>query len=263
MKCKNFQNALSDYLDKKISDVEKIEFENHLKECADCSIEYEAMKLILSEASKLEKVKTPEYLWKNIEAQINVVEDGILTKISNKFSELGLIIKSAFKIPVPVIRIAGVAAVLLIGIVIGRYFFPGILKDDFQRQANTKAINYKMISSRTDKFIEKSKILFLGIINVDSEQAAKIDLSTETRIAHQLIKEASFLNENMPLRRNEQIRQLISELEMILLEIANMEEQVDIENIELIKSGIDRKSLLLKINLYSLSEEENKVGFNL
>ena len=58
--------------------------------------------------------------------------------------------------------------------------------------------------------------------------------------------------------KNERVKQLVEELELILLEIANLEEEQDIENIELIKSGIDRKALLLKIYLHDLNPEQNR-----
>lgn len=258
MKCNNFQKRLSAYIDNNMSDVERLDVETHLRDCAKCSSEYEAFKLMQTEASKLEKAKAPEYLWENIEAQLYAQKEGIFIKISNKFSKLKEKIKGSLRIPIRVIRIAGFATILLMGVVIARYFFPSILHDDFHSKAINEKVNYQLINQRTGKYIEKSKILLLGIINFDDTQEARIDLSKEKRISNQLIHEAAFLKENLPHRRNERIKQLVSDLELILLEIANIEEQEDIENIELIKSGIDRKGLLLKINLHEISDEPVK-----
>ena len=72
------------------------------------------------------------------------------------------------------------------------------------------------------------------------------------------MKEAAFLKGGLARSKNERVKQLVEELELILLEIANLEEEQDVENIELIKSGIDRKALLLKIYLHDLNPEQNQ-----
>jgi hypothetical protein len=45
------------------------------------------------------------------------------------------------------------------------------------------------------------------------------------------------------------LEKLVGDLELILMQIANLEEKEDLPEIELVKDGVDRKGLLLKINL--------------
>jgi hypothetical protein len=51
---------------------------------------------------------------------------------------------------------------------------------------------------------------------------------------------------------------LISELEIILMQIANLEEQYDLESVELIRSGIEHKGILFKININQVRSDLNK-----
>ncbi len=121
-----------------------------------------------------------------------------------------------------------------------------------------KSVTIKLISQRTEHYLEKSTILFLGIVNAESAREENSDWSTEKRVARNLMKEAAFLKGGLSRMKNERVKQLVEELELILLEIANLEEKQDVENIELIKSGIDRKALLLKIYLHDLNPEQNQ-----
>ena len=56
--------------------------------------------------------------------------------------------------------------------------------------------------------------------------------------------------------KNERLRRLVAELELVLLEIANLEAESDFEHVDLLKSGIEQTDLLFKINLSGLNEEK-------
>ena len=258
MICKDVQKNLSDYLEKRLPDSRQTKFEKHLKVCMNCSAELEALKMIVAEASSLERVVAPDSLWTRIESELDVTDEPFLTKVSNEVTELRERFGRLFKFPVPAIRMAGVLAVLLIGIFLGRTFFSTRENANLVRQTDVERAELKLISQRTEHYLEKSTILFLGIVNAESPQEENSDWSTEKRVAQNLMKEAAFLKGGLSRMKNERVKQLVEELELILLEIANLEEEQDVENIELIKSGIDRKALLLKIYLHDLNPEQNQ-----
>ncbi len=258
MICKDVKKNLSDYLEKRLPDSRQTKFEKHLKECVNCSAELAALKMIVAEASSLERVAAPDSLWTRIESELEVTDEPFLTKVSNEVTELRERFGRLFKFPVPAIRMAGVLAVLLIGIFLGRTFFSSRESANLVRQTDVEQGELKLISQRTEHYLEKSTILFLGIVNAESTREENSDWSTEKRVARNLMKEAAFLKGGLSRMKNERVKQLVEELELILLEIANLEEEQDVENIELIKSGIDRKALLLKIYLHDLNPEQNQ-----
>ena len=51
---------------------------------------------------------------------------------------------------------------------------------------------------------------------------------------------------------------LISELEVTLLQIANLEADYDLQEVEIIQSGAERKALLFKINLNEIEIADQK-----
>ena len=73
-----------------------------------------------------------------------------------------------------------------------------------------------------------------------------------------MVKEAGLLKQQLKTPAQHRLRELIIELEVILLQIANLETANDLTGIELIKSGIDRNGILLKINLEEMKESNQK-----
>jgi hypothetical protein len=57
------------------------------------------------------------------------------------------------------------------------------------------------------------------------------------------------LKKELSNTNDRRLEKLVGDLELILLQIKNLEEKEDLPEIELVKSGVDRKGLLLKINL--------------
>ena len=50
----------------------------------------------------------------------------------------------------------------------------------------------------------------------------------------------------------------MTDLEVILLQIANLETEYDLPTIEMVKSGVDRRGVLLKINIEEMRKNESQ-----
>ena len=85
-----------------------------------------------------------------------------------------------------------------------------------------------------------------------NEEAYSADLAHQKKVSRDLIQEASVIKPKLNDPRQRRLRELVSDLEVILLQIANLEAEQDQPEIEILKSGVDRKGLLLKINLEQL-----------
>jgi len=210
--------------------------EDHLKECRSCSTYLEQLKQLLATMDLRERYEPDETFWEGywdrlvtrMERETTVPREGFLEKIKKY-----LIVTHAY-------RWAAGLAILLIGILIGKYFF------------SNKGVNREVVPDMTlqvQKYLERSKVLLLGLMNSEPAIDQKIDLSKERRVSRALIKQASFLKENLKERR---LKELIDDLENILVEIANMEDQEDLPNVEVLREGIDRRGILLKINIYEM-----------
>ncbi|MEA1986903.1 MAG: hypothetical protein U9N76_05385 [Candidatus Marinimicrobia bacterium] len=60
MKCYNFEEIISDYLEGKISHSTKIEADKHLEQCSVCKSKLEDMKEIVASLNRLPKLKTSD-----------------------------------------------------------------------------------------------------------------------------------------------------------------------------------------------------------
>ena len=94
---------------------------------------------------------------------------------------------------------------------------------------------------------------------VDEQDPALLNLTRQQEIARELIDESSALKAELTDADQRLLRVLIDDLEVILLQIANIEAGYDVPAIEMVKSGVDRRAILLKINLTEMRRAEATV----
>jgi hypothetical protein len=112
----------------------------------------------------------------------------------------------------------------------------------------TRDVNVMPVGQReeVDDYFERSRILLIGIANIPADEGDKIDLSVERRAARDLVHTARYL-EKKPI--DSRSRDLIRQLERVLVELANLEEQADIPDVDVIRSGVQQQNLLFKIRM--------------
>src|SRR6185369_5044246 len=95
-------------------------------------------------------------------------------------------------------------------------------------------------------YITQSKTLLVGISNMKPVSETSYDLSVEQVKSKQLIQEARYLKEQ-PIDARAQ--RLIGDLERILIELANMKEEGNAPNVEILRGGLHQENLLFKIRM--------------
>lgn len=255
MDCKAVNSKLQDYLDGALYSKQKEKFDAHLQTCKSCAAEVKSFRMIFDEAAGLDKQVAPDDLWQKIALGLDEKPqsgwDAFMDKFSGWWDEISLNVI----MPAPALKFAGMALLLVLGIWIGRLTLPSMQNNDVQVVQPTQDAGYRLAAQN---YIEKSKILFLGVLNADAEDIQNSGLQMERNMAQNLVRQTAVLKDGLSGNRNARLKQLIAELEMILVEIANMEETEDIKDVELIKSGINRKGLMLKINVQDFSAEKSQ-----
>jgi hypothetical protein len=149
-----------------------------------------------------------------------------------------------------------VASVLLIvvGIFLGRMVFtPGQVVDQpaTMVQAVTEPGPQINVSQRAFDYIQRSKLIVLAISNFDPENQDPyaLDLPYQQQVSRELVQEASWLKEELSDRRQRRLHELVSDLEVILLQIANLEAESDMSAVELVQDGVKSRGILFKIHL--------------
>ena len=107
---------------------------------------------------------------------------------------------------------------------------------------------------RSQYYIERSKRILLALVNFDPsiEDPYALDLPYQKQTSKDLVREANYLKNELAESDQERLENLIGSLEIILLQIANLESENDLDAIELVKDGIDRQGILMEINLSDL-----------
>jgi hypothetical protein len=108
-------------------------------------------------------------------------------------------------------------------------------------------------NARAAQLLERSKILLIGIVNDDFEAARSSDLARQRKVSRSLLQETRALQTDLSGSPDRRLQQLLQQLELVLLQIANLEIEHDLSSVDLVREGIDREGLLLKINIEELA----------
>jgi hypothetical protein len=86
-----------------------------------------------------------------------------------------------------------------------------------------------------------------------------LNLPRQKEMSRELVNEASVLRGDLKAAKERRLERLIGELEMILVQLANLKAEADLPSIEIIKAGAELKDVLFKINLSEMRRESDKV----
>jgi hypothetical protein len=156
--------------------------------------------------------------------------------------------------------IAGAAALLALGTLLGKYFFsPSMAPTQFaEKQVGSPPdARYELVAQRSQRYLERSKVLLLGLINAEPAEtdSTVLILPYKKQLSRELVQEAYLLKQELSGVHQLRLQKLVADIEMILLQIANLEETQDLPAVEMIRSSVDRKGILLKINLEEMKTQ--------
>lgn len=107
------------------------------------------------------------------------------------------------------------------------------------------------LNRRVAQFMDRSKTMLLGIVNLDpdSEDIQRLDFRPQRRVSQHLIGERALFREELERSGDRRLAELVADLELILIQIANLESKYNLQGVEMIKDSVERSDILLKINL--------------
>lgn len=151
-----------------------------------------------------------------------------------------------------------VVAVLLVGVLLGRTVFTPD-GDTGQTPSSTRTgYDAPLASAAAHEYLGRSKTLLLGIVHADGQDPTALNLPRRSEMARELVRTAADIKpslDNADLRR---LHELVSEIEMILIQIANLEAENDFPAIDIVRQGVERKGLLFKINVEEMRRLEEE-----
>lgn len=229
--------------------------DSHLAACSDCKAELAGMRSTLRVMDGRVRPEPGDDFWRSFDTKLE-------ERINESPTAQPKVISFRKRIPQWAWQAAAALFLVGVGVVIGRFYIkqePGI--EIARNPAASIPVQTVSTEAETRRFLEKSEVLLIGVVNTDStnEEAYSADLAHQKKVSRDLIQEASLIKPKLNDPRQRRLRELVGDLEVILLQIANLEAEHDQPEIEILKSGVDRKGLLLKINLEQLRLSNPKI----
>jgi len=242
----------------------KESLKRHLAGCRECSEEYEKMAQTLMTMSKKAAPDPGQQFWDGYwdKLELRMKKDGLFETLEAKTQKSPRVRFGFF--PRWAYGAAGAVAILAVGILIGRLFFsrPVVLS----RPASTgtpsilPASSAEDLALRTSRYFERSKVILLALVNFDpgKKDVDGLHLPRQREVSNELVKEASALKGDLKKAKQRQLEKLVGDLEVILMQIANLKSEVDLPTVEIIKAGVERRDLLFKISLSEMRQTDKK-----
>jgi hypothetical protein len=259
--CRNYERLFEKALYNELTRTEENIFMEHLNSCSSCRMKFQELKETLIELKKYRRPEPDENFmnnfWRTLQPKLAVKKSAQ----KNLWSDLIYFFRSDFKWKY---QLAGGIALLVIGLIIGKYFLAerGDKNQSFVPGKSELAVNEAKTDLVAARYIERSKILLLGIVNFDpsKDDTETINLSHIKNISKKLASEAPALKADLKEPSQQQLKRLVSNLQLILLQIANLEEKNNVDGIELIKEGVSSQNIFLKINIQQLQESNKSIN---
>lgn len=251
MKTCEYRSKLGDYIDEALPAAEKQLLEQHLVECRSCAKQVAQMQQVSALLQNYQRPEPPLEVLYNYHTRLEKLfpVKSAPAKISEWFADIW---RRLFGLNPAFLRLAGSAALIIIGIFIGRLLFytpeKGVITDQ-PRDVVVLNLNSDDLKMVADYFI-KSEILLLAIKNTpenDSPQAT--DLFINKQLARDLLSNTTLVQQKAALLNDQNISVFLNQIEFLLLEIANTEEQE-------IKDAFTQLSKTIN-NLKLINESEN------
>ncbi len=254
MDCKDFKNRIAEALYNELSGEELEEFSRHLGSCSTCASLFEGMKATVHimqrrKNSEIDPSFSAE-LWDRIEPSLSLEKP---RKISTGFTWRPSALPSwAY----------GIAALFLIvvGIYVGRTYFASSPASSPIQSAELQTVSIGIDTTRVQAlaYLERSKNFLLGVINNPADEEPVLDSRRQQNFSRQLVDQATVLYASLNRPEQQQMRQLVDDLRIILLQLANIEVKPGVPAVELVRKSVNRKSILLKINIEELRSMAKK-----
>lgn len=259
--CKNYESWIAAKVFGDLGAADEQKLQAHLDDCAKCRAVMAEMQQALSVMGAPIRPVMPEHFWEGYWHRLVArMEKDERAAPEPAFvpSRLWMWLRAQWHehpLFVPLARTAGILALLFVGVLVGHYWWP-------QRGApqitSSPPAQVQPVQARAEQWLERSKILLIGVVNEDFSDPAQADFSQQRQISRSLVTEARALRREISPAANRQLLQLMSQLELILLQIANLEAEHDLSAVELVRDGIARNGLLLKINIAEMAQQEQR-----
>lgn len=266
--CQQMHEMMVDALYDDLDTGQRKRFHSHLKSCRDCARLYQKLTQTIGVMNARETAERDEVFW--AEYSEHLAERLEAEQHQRKIPMLRI---SFFEHLTwhkhPALRIGAIAALVLVGIFLGRWIWIEDRTPRPEPQAHVSTPQQAdalpvLLEDRAESYLQKSKLLLLALANFDpqTDDKATLNLQSQKHISETLVQEAAYLKTALKDPAETRLRELISDLEIILLQIANLEDEYDLEAVEMVRKGVNKRGILFRIDLSEISGKPSDASSN-
>lgn len=288
MNCRQCEDMFVDGLYSELDQESQSRFEDHIGSCSKCRDAYVQLQSTLGVMDRYQRTDPGQAFWDGYwnrlaarmerEDEAGARERNWLSRLLPGWSTTGA--RWAY-------GSALALALIVFGVIVGRVMVPGPGGDRVvvtesavdegptvaretggnraeipRSESKSGAPPTRMASAEAcaHQYIEDSQVLLLALVNFDPETEGEYlaDWSPEKRRSRELIAQAGSLKNELSDPKHRRLRELVTELEMILIQIANLESTGDVEAVDLIRSSVNDQDMMFKIDLEKIRSSENE-----
>lgn len=263
-------DRLYDLLSGTLQEGERATVENHLTRCQKCSAERRKVEEAIQalNARRDESSKPPEgyweSYWKAVEVRIKISQSP--SQGLEKFLEIFRsedtkgFLSPKFAYGLLGFALGTVAALGILSPYLSKKPQPEVAQQTAEQvQVQAAATESPTLSSLTQEisqpllqFFQKAKAFLIAVKNTDESKETATDLVSEQETSRKLAAECRNLK-RFPLDPREQ--QLLSELDIVLVQLSKVKNERDSLKLDLVKEGIERNNLVMRIRVHELAHE--------
>jgi hypothetical protein len=256
---RTIQKNLYDYLRDELSAEDRRAIQAHVKSCAECSGELESMRKamdLLTQKAQRPSEHRSELYWQHFAEK---VERRIQTESIEEepHSFVGRLLDLLVEHRKPFsFGFASALSLLVLAFAVWSLWIkapaPDQIASDAAGQRRVQVnIQKAAMEVRAADYLEQSKVLLIGIMNTDTKSlvGSKSLLQRQREMSRTLVRESQEISSGLTDPSQQRLRELVSDLGLILVQIANLETEHGVQGVEIVKGGVERNSLLFKINL--------------
>ncbi|NIM58314.1 MAG: hypothetical protein GTO16_05140 [Candidatus Aminicenantes bacterium] len=253
--CKKCQDLFCEAFYEELDAEQKNFLEAHISVCEGCESEYDEMTSTLKLMEKRARPEPGQAYWNGYWNKLKRKMEEEKTLAPKSESWWRTFFRAFTVAPKWALQTAAAVVLVVLGIYLGKMIFsPSAPELQQARQLSTVTSQVEQSAefiNRAQNYIERSKLILLALINFDpeTEDPYVLNLSHQQQVSRELVSEVSYLKRGIADYDQRHLQDLITDLEVILLQIANLESDRDFEAIELVKKGVDSRGILLQIHV--------------
>jgi hypothetical protein len=231
---------------------EATEIKRHLEACAECASQWKKLQAVMA---AVEPSAVPErgeeygaQVWKQVRYRLPEKREAAAWK-------------QWFR-PQRLVFAGGLAAIILAAFLAGRFTQPPVSGPEVAKERSAEQ-KERVLLVAVGSHLESSQMVLVELVNAEGN--GKIDISSEQDRVRDLLSSNRLYRQSAQKTTDPAVNEVLSELERVLVEIANGPSEIDAKQLEQLRKQIQSQGILLKVRIIGekVREKEKPASQNL